>query len=111
MAATNTTATKVVQTALIAWQTVNNGVQAFSSTFNCSPSLGGSVGISIGRRTATAFTPGWPNIRIEASKKQSPDNASWIPLLVYQPGIGASIANATINGAVSANAATFVVNS
>lgn len=110
MATTNTTATKTIQTAAIVWQTVANGAKAVSSTLNVVSAISGTAFISIGRRTATAFTAGWPNIRIEASKKDSPDNSSWIPIYTYQPGIGASIANATLNGAVSAAAVNFVVN-
>lgn len=104
-----TTPTKTVQTTLLAWQTLALNTQVISNTFNCSSIWSAAIGISIVRSSGTAFTAGWPNIRIEASKKQSPDNASWIPLFVYQPAVGSSIANTTLNGAVSANAANFVL--
>jgi len=106
-----TVPTKTVQTALLAWQDVASNAQAISSSFDCSSKWSGSFGISIARRTGTAFTAGWPNVRIEASKKASPDNASWIPLYTYQPNIGGAIVNTTLSGAVSANASTFVVAS
>lgn len=103
--------TKTVQTALLAWQDVSSTAQVISSSFDCSGKWSGAIGISLARRTGTAFTAGWPNIRIEASKKASPDNASWIPIFTYQPGVGSNIVNTTLNGAVSANASTFVVTS
>jgi len=108
----STTPVKTVQTALLTWRDVASTAQSISSAFNCATIWAAAIGVSIGRQTGTAFTLGWPNIRIEASKEASPNNASWIPLYIYQPGIGSStLAATTLNGALSANAATFVVTS
>jgi hypothetical protein len=102
------TPTKTVQTALIAWQTIAAGAQVISSVFNCATTWAAAFGIRLARRTGTAFTAGFPNVRIEASTQTSGNN-TWIPLLVYQPLVGVSIVNTTLAGAVSAGAATFEV--
>jgi hypothetical protein len=101
--------TKNINMALLAWQDINSGNVTLGTEVNCSSFYAASFGIRIGRRSATAFTAGWPNIRIEASPEAT--GGSWIPIYVYQPSVGASIANTTLNGAVSANAANFVVAS
>jgi hypothetical protein len=59
-------------------------------------------------RSGTAFTAGWPNLRFEGSPRTS-GNDSWVQLFSYQMAVGASIANTTLNGAVSAGATSFVV--
>lgn len=66
------------------------------------------VTIQLVRGSGTAFTAGWPNVRIEASAKSSGADA-WVPLFEYQMAAGASLVNTTLNGAVSAGATTFVV--
>jgi hypothetical protein len=101
--------TKNINTALLAWQDSNTGNVVLGTEVNCATFYAASFGIRIGRRTSTAFTGGWPNIRIEASPEAS--GGGWIPLYVYQPAVGASIANTTLNGSVNANAANFVVAS
>lgn len=103
-----TTPTKTVQTAPIAWQQVASAAQVISSAVDVSTVWAAEFFIRLGRRTGSAFTAGWPNVRIEGSSETSGNN-TWIPLYQYQMQVGASIANTTINGAVSANAATFVV--
>jgi hypothetical protein len=105
------TPVKTIQT-LSAWADITAGnAPTFSSWIDVSTKWSGLALISIGRRTGTAFTAGSPNIRIETSKKSSPDNASGIVVASYQPGLGTSIVNTTLNGAVSASDATFVVTS
>jgi len=66
--------------------------------------------VKFGRRSGTAFTAGWPNIRFEVSPSDSGDS-DWYAKYSYQPAVGASIANTTLNGAVSANATSIVVAS
>jgi hypothetical protein len=66
--------------------------------------------LKFGRRSGTAFTAGWPNIRFEVSSTDS-GNGDWFTQYSYQAAVGASIANTTLNGAVSANATSFVVTS
>lgn len=100
--------TKTVQTALLAWQDVAAAAQAISSAFNCATTISASIAVRVAKRTATAYTAGWPNIRIEASAQDSGDRR-WTPIATYQPSVGSSIANTTLNGAVSPAASTFVV--
>jgi hypothetical protein len=107
-----TTPVKTVQTPLVAWRDVTSASQFISSTFSVATCWAGAVGISLGRQTGTAFTAGWPNVRIEASKESSPNNASWIPIFPYTMGIGSTaLVATTLNGAVAASASTFVVTS
>lgn len=101
-------ANKTANRTLFAWADVASLAITIGSTIDVSTAFEVSVIGRIGRRTGTAFTLGSPNIRIEGSVKSSGNN-SWAPLFTYQPPIGASIANTTLNGAVSANAATFIV--
>ena len=66
--------------------------------------------VKFGRRSGTAFTAGWPNIRFEVSSTDS-GNGDWFTQYSYRPEVGASIANTTLNGAVLANATSIVVAS
>ena len=93
---------------MVAWQDIASGGQVISSAFNCATTYAAAFGVRLGRGTGTAFTANWPNVRIEASTQASGNN-TWIPIFSYQMQVGASIANTTLNGAVSANASTFVV--
>lgn len=98
-------------TAAVAWQDIATANQVISSAISVGTSAGKRAVrffIKLARRSGTAFTAGWPNVRIEASSK-STGNSDWIPLYSYQMGVGASIANTTLNGAVSAGATSFVV--
>src|SRR5215813_2268603 len=108
MAMTNTTYVKTIATSVIAWQDVANAAQVISSVQSVSSTLAASFNIQLARESATAFTAGWPNVRIEVSGKAS-GNDKWIPLQSFQPALGASIANTTLNGAVSAAATNCVV--
>lgn len=100
-----TTPTKTIQTALLAWTDIAStaGTVNVGSAFDCSTIWAASVGIRLGRQSGTAFTAGWPNIRIEASKDASANN-SWIPIYTYQMQLGATIANTTLSGAVTGGA-------
>lgn len=101
---------KTIQTALIAWQDIVTGAVAFSSVLDCTTKWGASFGVRVARQSATAFTAGWPNIRIEASYVAS-GNDHWIPLVPLQPPIGGSIGKTTLNGALLAGATTLVLTS
>jgi hypothetical protein len=81
-----------------------------NSAVDVSTKFAATIFIRLGRLTGSAFTAGWPNIRIEASYKSSGDN-SWGALVPFQPAVGSSIAATTLNGAVSAGASSFVVTS
>jgi hypothetical protein len=80
------------------------------SALDVASKLAATVFVRLGRRSGSAFTAGWPNVRIEASAKASGDDA-WAPVATFQPAVGASIANTTLNGAISAGATTCVVTS
>jgi hypothetical protein len=107
---TTFTPTKTNQTALIAWQDVASATYVEGSAYDCHAAFAASVSIKIGRATGSAFTAGSPNIRIQGSLKTSGLD-QWTDLAVYQPQVGANIGKTTANGAISANASTFVVTS
>lgn len=101
--------TKTQGTSLIAWQDIATANVVVGTAVDVSTKFAATVLCWLGRNTAAgAFTGGWPNIRIEVSAKSSGTDA-WIPVANFQPGVGASLANTTLNGAVSANASSFVV--
>lgn len=100
--------TKTIQSQLLAWQDVTTGSVAISSALDVSTLIQASVYAHLARRSGTAFTAGWPNLRIEASAKSS-GNDAWHPVTSIQMAVGASIANTTLNGAVSAGATSCVV--
>lgn len=104
------TVSKTAGTTLAAWQDVATGSVVCGTALDVSTKLAATVFAFLGRNSSSAFTAGWPNIRIEGSAKAS-GNDAWVPLATFQPVIGASIAATTLNGAVSANASTFVVTS
>lgn len=96
---------------LSAWADVASAAVSVGSPVDVSTKLGATVFARLGRGTGSAFTAGWPNIRIEASFKSSGDN-SWFPLVTFQPGVGvATLVNTTLSGAVSAGATSFGVTS
>lgn len=100
----------VGQTAL-AWQDLASAAQAISSVIDLSTIWAMGVMAMVGRGTGTAFTSGWPNVRIEVSGKSS-GNDAWVPLLALTPAVGgSSIVNTTLNGAVSAGATTVTLTS
>jgi hypothetical protein len=104
------TPTKTVGTSLLAWQDIASAAQVISSAIDVSTKWAISFNIMLARLTGTAFTAGWPNVRIEASGAAS-GNDAWIPLLTLQPAVGITIVATTLNGAVSAAAASCVVTS
>lgn len=103
-----TTPTKTVNNSLVAWQDIATANVVISSAVDVSTYWGAAFQVRLGRKSGTAFTAGWPNVRIEASV-QSSGNDHWVPLVPLQMQLGASIANTTLNGAVLAGATSFVV--
>jgi hypothetical protein len=98
--------TKGVQTDLQAWANCANGSVTVGTEYNCALDYEAAISVRVGRATGTAFTAGWPNIRVEANPSNT--GGSWIPLFMYQPGLGSSIANTTLNGAANAGNTSFV---
>lgn len=104
-----TVPSKTVQTSLVAWQDIATANVIVGSAVDVSTKWAGAFSIRLGRRSGSAFTANWPNVRIEGSLSTSGNN-SWIPIYTYQMSLGASIANTTCSGAISAGASTFSVN-
>ncbi len=103
-------ANKTANRSLFAWADVASTVVSIGTALDVSTLFEAFVGIKIGRRTGTAFTVGWPNVRIEGSIKTS-GNANWFPLYTHQPGLGATIVNTTLSAGITAADATFTVTS
>jgi hypothetical protein len=104
-----TTPNKTGGLTLFAWADVATANVNVGSAVDVSGKLGAFLGIKLGRRSGTAFTAGWPNIRIELSTKTSGTDAWYALPQQFQPQVGASIANTTLNGAVSAAATSITV--
>jgi hypothetical protein len=103
------TLTKTIATVVTDWasayandtQTGHTAIQTVTGV------LAASFGIALARSTGSAYTNG-PRVRIEASYHGS-NNQGWRQLDAIQMAVGASIANTTLNGAVSAGATSCVV--
>jgi hypothetical protein len=102
------TPNKTANQTLLSWQDVANTNIVLGTPVDVSGKYSASILIKFARKTGTAFSTGWPNVRIEGSQKTS-GNDAWGTLLQYQTALGVSIANTTLNGAVSAGATSFVV--
>jgi hypothetical protein len=100
--------TKTAGTTLLAWQSLTNGGYVASTPADVSGAFGATVVILVGRTSASANTAGWPLCRVEVSAKATGDD-TWVPVANFVPTAGASVANTTLNGAVSAAAATVVL--
>jgi hypothetical protein len=105
-----TTPTKTVQTALLAWQTVNGAAVAISSALDCASIFAAAVAIKVARTTSSAQSPSEPIVRIEASHKSSGTD-SFVPIYQYQVATGSSVASTTFSGAASAAASSFGLSS
>lgn len=102
--------TKTQGTSLIAWQDIATANVVIGGAVDVSTVFAATVLVWMTRNpSAGAFTAGWPNIRIEISAKSSGDDA-WIPVAVFQPGLGTNLANTTLNGAIIATATSCVVH-
>jgi hypothetical protein len=107
---TTFTPTKTAQTDLQIWADFASGTYTEGSSLDVSAMFAAAIKISVGRLTGTAFTAGFPNIRIQGSTATS-GNDRWADLFVFQPPVGASIGATTANGAIAANAATYALTS
>jgi hypothetical protein len=109
MATTNLT--KTIATVCTDWAAAyaNDTQTGHTAIQTVTNKLAASFGIALARSTGSAYTSG-PRVRIEASYHGS-DNSSWRQLDSMQMAVGASIANTTLNGAVSAGATSCVVTS
>ena len=108
--ATVLTPNKTIGTSTHAWQDIASAAQVIGAAIDVSTKFGIAFHIQLGRGTGTAFTTGWPSVRISGSGKAS-GNDKWIPLVTLTMAIGASIVNTTLNGSISAAATTCVVTS
>lgn len=104
------TPTKTLDQTLFAWADVATANVTVGTAVDVSAKWAALVFVQLGRRSGSAFTAGWPNVRIEVSAESSGTD-SWSPAVVFTPEVGSSIANTTLNGAVSAGASSFVVAS
>lgn len=102
------TPSKTGDATFLAWQDIASAGQAIATALDVSTKLGAFLLLQLGRGTGAAFTAGWPNFRVEGSPNAS-GTYGWVPLATFQPAVGASIANTTLNGAVLAGATSFVV--
>jgi hypothetical protein len=103
-----TTPSKGSPVTLLAWTDVATANVNVGTAQDVSTKWAAAFSVRLARRSGTAFTAGWPNVRIEASAAAA-GNDHWTPIVPIQMAIGASIANTTLNGAVSAGATSFVV--
>lgn len=99
----------IVTPSLLAWTDLATTTQQIGTAQNVSAIWAASFSIRLARKTGSAFTAGWPNVRIEASTKAS--GGPWIPLFNYQMQLGASIAATTLSAGITAGATTFTVTS
>ena len=100
--------TKTVGNSHLAWQDIAANAVATGVAIDITTLRAIAFHVLLGRAGGTAFSTNYPTLRFEASGK-STGNDAWIPLLHLQPAVGASIANTTLNGAVSAGATTCIV--
>jgi hypothetical protein len=104
---TTTTPSKTPSAAHIAWADYANASVTLGTPVDVSTKFAVAFSVRLGRRSGSAFTAGWPNVRIEKSLKTSGNY--WIPVASYQMQVGASIANTTLSGTVAAGDSTCVV--
>lgn len=99
---------KTQGTSILALQSISHTAVVVSDAIDVSTKLAATIFIRFGRRTASALTAGWPNFRIEGSAKSSGTDA-WIPLATFQPAIGATIADRTLDGAHAGGVTSILV--
>jgi hypothetical protein len=92
---------KTTGTEVLAWATTATAAVTESSVQDVSTKVTARLIIHMGRASGTAFTAGWPLVRVEVSGADTGDDA-WAPTLVFAMPIGASIASTTANGAITA---------
>jgi len=104
---------KTQDISLLAWVAVPTATAVMSSVLDliAAPAkFAATIFVYLGRQSGSAFTTGWPNIRISASPK-SAGNDAWVPLDIYRPFEGLNIVNTTLNGAIIAGATSCIVTS
>lgn len=100
--------TKVIQTPLLALQSVASNTVVISSEQDVSTALGAIILIHFGRRAATALTTG-VIFRVEASAKSS-GNGHWFPIAQVQTAIAAA-SDEAVSGTVSSGTNVITVAS
>jgi hypothetical protein len=93
---------------VLTWQDVATGNVVISSPIDVDGKLSATFFGNVARRSGTAFTSGWPNVRVEASAKNSGDDA-WFPLFQYQTSVGTAISNTTLSATVVTGSQSFTV--
>jgi hypothetical protein len=112
--ATTITPSSSEGTSYIAWQDIANGSQVVGSAINVDGKIAIRFFAQMGRRSGTAFTaataglPTYPRLRFEASPNAS--GSDWRLIFSHSWQTGASIANTTLNGAVTAGGTSIVLN-
>ncbi len=93
--------TKTANIQLVPWQDIASVNTVLSPPLNVPNQFTAGFNIMLGRETGTAFGAGWPNVRVEASAKDS-GNDAWVPVAQFQMAVGASIVNTTLNADLAA---------
>jgi len=103
--------TKTTDVSILAWQQVANQATAIGVISGLpATALGLGLTIHLARQSGSAFTAGWPNVRVEVSSRAS-GNDAWVPIVTFQPAVGSSIVNTTLASGISAGATTLTVAS
>lgn len=101
---------KTIGTAVLDWAAATaTGSIRESAEVAVTTELGATFFIQLGRSSGSAFTAG-PTVRIEGSSASSGDD-NWFTITSHAMAVGSSVANSTLNGAVSAGATSFVITS
>ena len=98
---------------LVSWTQGNlaSAAQILGTALDVSTIFEGTFCSKIARRTGTAWTAGWPTVRIEGSPLTS-GNYEWYPICTsHTPAVGTSIAGTTLSGSISAGATTATLTS
>lgn len=102
--------TKTLSVALLAPVSVANAAQSAGTAVDVSGAHLLGATLWLGRADGTAHASPWAQLVIEGNPSAT-DDSLWSPIASLVMPAGASIANTTLNGAVSADATTFVVTS
>lgn len=105
---TTSNLTKTIGTSHIAWQSLATATPLFGPAITTTNLIAICFGVAMGRAGGTAFTTS-PQLMIEVPYSSGED--SWRYYDTVNFGLGASIANTTLNGAVSAGAGSCTVTS
>lgn len=100
--------TKTLGTSYQAWQSVATANVIVGSAITVTNLIAIGFGLAMGRAGGTAFTVS-PQYRVEGALSSAED--TWRVVDTINFGLGATIANTTLNGAVSAGAGSCTVTS